>query len=91
MRAQAEVEKLSQHRSDFECPVGLPLVQGIEDLEGFYGRLLPEGGEAKAEADIQARLAAVEGLVPLAADPARLGAELAMLVEPTFRDPIESL
>jgi hypothetical protein len=89
--ARAEVERLGQHRPDFACPVGLPLISGRTDLEEYYNRLLPTGGEDGAVADVHARLLEFGDPVAVAAVPQQLHSHLAGAVERTFRDSVDAL
>ncbi len=89
--ARAEVERLADHRPDFACPVGLPLISGRADLEGYYARLLPAGGEDQAVADVHTRLLRLGDPLAVAAVPEQLHNEVMGAVERTFRGSVEAL
>lgn len=89
--AHAESERVAQHRPDFGCPVGLSLIDTAADLEAYYAKLLPTGGEEQAVGDVHARLLGVDEPIAVASDPSRLHAEIERAAERTFRDRVQAL
>jgi len=90
--ALAEIERISAHRPDYACPVGLPLIAGADDLEAFYARLLPDGGEVQVLSDAHARLLAAGDLLAVATgEPARFHDAIRNSVAPSFESRVEEL
>jgi hypothetical protein len=88
--AQGELQRIVAHRPDYRCPVGLPLIASAEDLEAFYVRLLPAGGEEQVLADVHARLLELaEGT--RVTDRGRFHEQIVSAVEATFGDRVRQL
>lgn len=89
--ARSEVERITRHRPDYDCPVGLPLIDGPEDLQRLYARLLPEGGEEQVLDDVHARLLQVNEILGVASAPALFHEQVMRAVETSFRVQISDL
>jgi hypothetical protein len=89
--ARADIDRIAAHRPDFGCPVGFPLISGLEDLEALHVRLVPPAELEKVRSDVHARLYTVDDPLRVAADPAALHAQIAAAVETTFRERIDEL
>lgn len=90
--ALAEIERISAHRPDYACPVGLSLIAGADDLEALYARLLPAGGEDQVLSDVHARLLAVGELLAVAtSEPVRFHDEIRNSIAPSFESRVDEL
>jgi hypothetical protein len=90
-RTERELERVVNHSSDLEVPVGLALLAKPEEFEDLRQRILPEGAEPEAIRGLYHRLQ--QALDPLAVltDSARLRDELETAAEANLRSKVESL
>lgn len=90
-KVAAELAKIADYRPDFNCPVGLALLNGQSDLDEFYTHMLPEGNEEQAIGDIYTRLQRVQDIVKILGDQTRLNDDLNPVIDTTFRQKVERL